>query len=54
MEIKILVAEDAKKDLERFIETCKQQGFVVIQEGGGKLPNWSGWFAELKGKHWNK
>ena len=54
MEIKILVKENQKKDLERFIETCKQQGFVVTHEGGGKIPNWSGWFAELKGERWQK
>mgnify|MGYP001769214642 CR=1 FL=1 len=52
MEIKILVKENQKKYLENFIEVCKQQGFIVTHEGGGKIPNWSGWFAELKGERW--
>lgn len=52
MEIKILVQEHQKEDLQRFIEDCKIKGFEVTREGGGKLPNFSGYFAELKGASW--
>ena len=52
MEIKILVAENKKIDLANFIEVCKQHGFTVTREGGGLLPNFSGYYAELKGERW--
>lgn len=52
MEIKILVAKNKKADLANFIEVCKQHGFIVTREGGGRLPNFSGYYAELKGERW--
>ena len=54
MEIKILVQENEKIELEKFINTCKQHGMTLTREGGGKLPNFSGYYAELKGMKWNK
>lgn len=54
MEIKILVKENEKAELDKFIETCKEYGMQLIREGGGKLPNFSGYYAELKGVRWQK
>lgn len=54
MEIKILVDYNKKEDLQNFIKVCEQHGFNVTREGGGNLPNWSGWYAELKGERWQK
>ncbi len=52
MEIKILVPENEKANLDNFIKCCEYQGFKVVREGGGKLPTFSGYFAELKGDKW--
>lgn len=52
IEIKIVVPESKKDDLQRFINICKDHGFEVTREGGGILPNWSGWYAELEGTDW--
>ena len=54
MEIKILVPENKKDDLANFIEVCKQHGFNVTREGGGRMPNFNGYYAELKGVRWQK
>lgn len=52
IEIKIIVEENQKEDLKRFISDCKKHGFEVTREGGGRLPNWSGWYASLEGENW--
>ena len=52
IEIKIVVDENQKEDLKRFISDCKKHGFEVTREGGGRLPNWSGWYASLEGENW--
>lgn len=52
MEIKILVPENRKEDLERFIDACKSQGFEIVNQGGGRMPNFSGYYATLKGDSW--
>lgn len=52
MEIKILVSENRHEDLDRFIDTCKEHGFEVINQGGGKMPNFSGYYATIKGDSW--
>lgn len=54
MEIKILVKENKKAELDKFIKTCKEYGMKLTREGGGKLPNFSGYYAELKGVRWQK
>lgn len=54
MEIKILVKENEKAELNKFIETCKDYGMELIREGGGKLPGFSGYYAELNGVQWAK
>jgi hypothetical protein len=54
MEIKILVKENERAELDKFIETCKEHGMELIREGGGKLPNFSGYYAEFKGVRWQK
>ena len=54
MEIKILVKENEKAELDKFIETCKEHGMELTREGGGKLPNFSGYYAEFKGVRWQK
>lgn len=54
MEIKILVEENEKVELDKFIETCKEHGMQLTREGGGRLPNFSGYYAELKGVRWQK
>ena len=54
MEIKILVKENEKAELDKFIETCKEHGMELTREGGGRLPNFSGYYAELKGVRWQK
>lgn len=52
IEIKIIVDENQKEDLEMFISDCKAHGFNVTLEGGRHLPSWSGWYAVLKGENW--
>jgi len=52
MEVKVLVKEREQKDLAKFVECCKNHGLKVTREGGGKLLNFSGYFAELKGDGW--
>ena len=52
MEIKILVPENRKEDLEKFINNCKDQGFEIVNQGGGRMPNFSGYYATLKGISW--
>lgn len=52
MEIKILVPENRYEDLERFISICKDQGFELVNQGGGRMPNFSGYYATLKGNSW--
>ena len=52
IEIKIIVEENQKEDLEMFISDCKAHGFNVTLEGGRHLPSWSGWYAVLKGENW--
>lgn len=52
MTIKILVAENEKVQLDKFIEDCKEHGMQLTREGGGKLPNFSGYYAELNGEKW--
>lgn len=54
MEIKILVKENEKAELDKFIKTCKEHGMELTREGGGKLPNFSGYYAEFKGVRWQK
>lgn len=54
MHIKILVEGNQEKELQRFISTCKNQGFKLIREGGGKLSKFHGYYAELKGSSWNE
>jgi uncharacterized protein YfdQ (DUF2303 family) len=54
MEIKILVPENRKEDLEVFIKTCEKNGMKVINQGGGRMPNFSGYYATLKGDRWIK
>lgn len=54
MEIKILVKLNERTELEKIIETCKEHGMELTREGGGKLPNFSGYYAELKGVRWQK
>lgn len=52
MEIKILVPENRKDEFEKFIQTCEGQGFSIERQGGGKMPNFSGYYASLKGTTW--
>lgn len=54
MEIKVLVTESEKLQLEKFLNTAKDFGMRVTRQGGGKLPNFSGYYAELKGERWQK
>lgn len=54
MEIKILVKEHQKNDLQNFINDCEKHGFKVTRQGGGNLPNFSGFYAELKGDKWKQ
>jgi len=54
MELKILVEENEKAELDKFIETCKEHGMQLTREGGGRLPNFSGHYAEFKGVRWQK
>lgn len=54
MEISIKVELNEKKDLENFIEECQKHGFLITREGGGNMPNYSGYFAQLKGERWKK
>jgi len=54
MEISIKVELNEKNDLENFIEECQKHGFLITREGGGKMPNYSGYFAQLKGERWKK
>lgn len=54
MEIKILVKENERKELDKFIETCKEHGMTVTREGGGRLQNFRGYYAEFKGERWGK
>ena len=54
MEIKILVKENEKAELDKFIETCKEHGMELTRVGGGRLPIFSGYYAELKGVRWQK
>lgn len=54
MEIKILVQLNERAELKKFIETCKEHGMELTREGGGKLPSFSGYYAELKGVRWQK
>lgn len=52
MEIKILVPENRKDELEKFIQSCEEQGFKIERQGGGKMPIFSGYYASLKGENW--
>ncbi|KAA2223019.1 hypothetical protein [Chryseobacterium sediminis] len=52
MEIKILVPENRQEDLERFINVCKEYGFELVNQGGGRMPSFSGYYATLKGDSW--
>ncbi len=52
MHIKILVPENRRNDLKRFIDCCTEHGFTVTHSGGGHMPSFSGYFAELKGDKW--
>ena len=52
MEIKILVPENKEKDLDNFIKDCENKGFELQNRGGGHMPNFSGYYATLKGKNW--
>lgn len=52
MEIKILVAENRELDLDNFIKTCESKGFELQNRGGGHMPNFSGYYATLKGSRW--
>lgn len=54
VEIKILVKENEKAELDKFIKTCEEHGIQLIRSGGGKLPKFSGYYAELKGLRWQK
>lgn len=52
MEIKILVPENRESDLDNFIKDCENKGFELLNRGGGHMPNFSGYYATLKGNHW--
>lgn len=52
MEIKILVPENRKSDLDNFIRDCENKGFELQNRGGGHMPNFSGYYATLKGGRW--
>lgn len=52
MEIKILVKEHQESDLHNFIDSCIKHGFSLTRQCGGKMPNFSGYYAELKGECW--
>lgn len=52
MEIKILVPENRESDLDNFIKDCEKKGFELQNRGGGHIPNFSGYYATLKGSHW--
>lgn len=54
MEIKILVKEHEQQDLQKFIDTCKLHGLQITREGGGNLPNFSGYYAQLEGEGWKE
>jgi len=54
MEIKILVKENEKIELDKFIKTCKEHGMKLTREGGGRLPNFSGYYSVLEGVRWQK
>lgn len=54
MEIKILVQLNERAELKKFVETCEEHGMELTREGGGKLPSFSGYYAELKGVRWQK
>jgi len=52
MEIRVLVKQNEKAELEKFIKTCEDAGMKLSHRGGGKLPNWNGYFAVLTGEKW--
>lgn len=54
MEIKILVPENRESDLDNFIKTCEDKGFELQNRGGGHMPNFSGYYATLKGSRWKE
>lgn len=54
MEIKVLVGEHEKSELNDFIKICEEHGMKLIKFGGGKLPCFRGYYAELKGVRWRK
>lgn len=54
MEIKILVPENKEHDLDNFIKDCEGKGFELQNRGGGTMPNFSGYYATLKGYHWKE
>jgi len=54
MEIKILVKENEKEELDKFIKTCEEHGMKITRSGGGNLPNFSGYYASFEGVRWQK
>jgi hypothetical protein len=52
MKISIKVEQHEKNDLDNFIKTCEENGFKITREGGGNMPNYSGYYAQLKGERW--
>jgi len=54
MEIKILVKENEKEELDKFIKTCEEHGMKITRSGGGNLPSFSGYYASFEGVRWQK
>lgn len=52
MHIKLVATEDEKQDFELFLKECESKGYHIIRRGGGRMPNFSGYYAEVKGSGW--
>lgn len=48
----LALSRGGRNDLSKFIHMCKDQGFEIVNQGGGKMPNFSGYYATLRGNSW--
>ncbi len=51
MEIKIVTAENEENQLNELVDYLRKCGLEVIRQAGGNMPNYSGYFASLKGNY---
>ena len=51
MEIKIIANGGEEKQLNELVEHLKKCGLDIIRQAGGNMPNYSGYFASLKGNY---